>query len=108
MDDPRDDSQRDPYCGIPLQLVLPVGILALVHALALALASGGSGQGSAFGAWGQVNVTAALVAIVAFAVIVRRQREGHSRPDPRMLAWAVAAADLATLVGAAAILRPWA
>jgi hypothetical protein len=98
----------EPHPEVPLQLVLPVGVLGVVHALGLALATGGSGKGSAFGAWGQANVTAALVAVVAFAVIVRRHREGRSRPDPRSLAWAVAATDLAAMVVAAVVLRPWA
>jgi hypothetical protein len=93
----------------PLALVLPLGVLAVVHALALALGSGSAaGPGPAFGAWGQVNITAALLSVVAFALILRRHREAKRRPDPVTLAWAVAAADLAAMVVAAALLRPWA
>ena len=91
---------------IPLMLVLPLGVLAVVHAVALGLGSGGA-HGASFGPWGQVNVTAALVAVVAFAVILRRYREGRDRPEPQTLAWAVAAADLAAVVIAAVVLRPF-
>jgi hypothetical protein len=94
----------EPRHDIPLTLVLPLGVLAIVHALALALGSGGA----ALGPWGQANVTAALLAVVAFALILRRHREGRARPDPITLAWGIAATDLAAMVVAAAILRPWA
>jgi hypothetical protein len=96
----------DEHPEIPLALVLPLGVVAAVHALALALGSG-SAAGASFGTWGRVNVTAALLVIVVFAVILRRHRSGDARPDPGMLAWALAAADLAAMVVAAMVLRPW-
>lgn len=102
-------TEPDPQHGqeTPLPLVLPMGLLALVHAVALGLGTSGEGERLAsFGAWGQVNIGAALAALVAFALILRRYREGHARPDPTTLAWAVAAADLAAVLIAAVVLRP--
>jgi hypothetical protein len=93
----------------PLSLLLPLGVLALLHALALALGTGaGPGPAGSFGAWGRVNITAAMLAVVAFALILKRHRDGKPRPNLPTLAWAVAAADLGALVVAAAVLRPWA
>ena len=93
----------------PVALILPLGVLVAVHAIALAIGTrGGTAGGASFGAWGQVNITAALLAVVASTLIFKRYRDGRHRPDPVMLARAVAAADLAVLVVAAAVLRPWA
>jgi hypothetical protein len=91
----------------PVSLLLPMGVLALVHALALAIGTRGTGPGSAFGGWGTANLTAALIALVAFALILRRHRDGRDTPDPVTLAWALAAADLGAMVIAALVLRPW-